>query len=288
MITVSQNDTDIKSARQEPLIVIQSGRANAHYLRDVWRLKRLLAIFSWRDIVLKYRQTTAGVLWVALRPLLTMAVFAVVFGRFLKIPSGDIPYPLLILSGLIPWQFVAFSFAGASESLFNYGGVLSKVYFPRILVPLSTLAVNLVDLLVSLLLLVPFMVYYGVVPDWRVWTLPLFVLGAFPAAAGLGLWFSAVSAKYRDFRNVVPFVVLLSLYVSPVAFTAAIVPESWKAWYWLNPLVGLIEGFRWALFGGNATLFWPGVLASQVLSVAILVTGYFYFRRLERAIVDIL
>lgn len=273
---------------QQPSIVIEAGRPEQGYLREVWRLRHLVWMFCWREIALRYKQTTAGVLWVVMRPLLTMAIFALVFGKFLKVPSGDLPYALLILSGLIPWQFAANSFSGASESLFTHVGVISKVYFPRVIAPISAFAVNLVDLVVSLVLIAVFMLLYGIAPDAKVLTLPLFVLALVPATAGLGLWFAAVSAKYRDFRNVVPFVALVSLYVSPVAFPTSVVPEAWKFWYWLNPLVGGIEGFRWALFGGKAELYWNGMLGSLVLSLMLLIIGYSYFRRVERSIVDVI
>ena len=276
------------SQSQLPLVDIQAGRTDRGYLRDVWRMRHLIWLFAWREIVLRYKQTTAGVLWVVLRPLATMAVFALVFGKFLKVPSGDLPYALLILSGLVPWQFAANSFSGASESLFNHVGVISKVYFPRVIAPISAFVANLVDLAVSLLLVAAFMLFYGVYPDARVLTLPLFILAIVPATAGLGLWFAAVSARYRDFRNVIPFVVLISLYVSPVAFPTSVVPESWRFWYWLNPLVGVIEGSRWALFGGKADLYWTGMLASLGLSCVLLVGGYAYFRRAERSIVDVI
>jgi len=278
----------LSTLERQPFIVIEAGRPEQGYLREVWRLRHLIWMFSWREIVLRYKQTTAGVIWVVMRPLLTMAIFALVFGKFLKVPSGDLPYALLILSGLIPWQFAAYSFSGASESLFTHVGVISKVYFPRVIAPISAFVVNLVDLVVSLLLIAVFMLFYGVAPGAEVLTLPLFVLSLVPATAGMGLWFAAVSAKYRDFRNVIPFVVLLSLYVSPVAFSTSMVPEAWKFWYWLNPLVGAIEGFRWALFGGKAELYWNGMLASFVLSLVLLAVGYHYFRSVERSIVDVI
>jgi lipopolysaccharide transport system permease protein len=268
--------------------VIEAGKSERGYLRDVWRLRHLIWMFAWRDLVLRYKQTTAGVLWVVIRPLFTMAIFALVFGKFLKVESGDLPYALLILSGLIPWQFAAYTFSGASESLFTQINVISKVYFPRVIAPISALFVNLADLMVSLILMALFMLFYGVAPDAKVLLLPLFALALIPGALGLGLWFAAVSAKYRDFRNVVPFVVMLSLYASPVGFPTSLVPEAWKFWYWLNPLVGAIEGFRWCLFGGKTELYWTAMISSFGLSLALLAIGVVYFRRVERTIVDII
>jgi lipopolysaccharide transport system permease protein len=272
----------------EPTVVIEAGREAPAYLREVWQLRHLMWMFAWREIALRYKQTLAGVLWVVIRPLVTMAIFALVFGKFLKIPSGDLPYALLVLSGLVPWQFAAYSFAGAGESLLNHVGVISKVYFPRIIAPISAFLVNLVDLAVSLVLIALFMLLYGIVPGARVLALPLFIALSIPAAAGLGLWFAAVSAKYRDFRNVIPFIVLLSLYVSPVAYSASVVPQEYRLWYWLNPLVGSIEGFRWALFGEHVEMHWGGMLGSLAVSLGILAAGYLYFRRTERSIVDVI
>jgi lipopolysaccharide transport system permease protein len=277
------------SARAErPLVEIQAGRAGGRYLRDLWQARHLVLMFSWREIALRYKQTVAGVLWVVLRPLATTAIFALVFGKFLQVPSDGLPFALLVLAGLVPWQFAAYSFSGAADSLLAHAGVISKVYFPRLVVPLSVFVVNVIDLLVCLALLAAFMAAYGVAPDARVLALPLFVLAALPAAAGLGLWFAALTARYRDFRHVTPFVVMLSLYASPVAYPANVVPDAWRLWYWLNPLTVAIEGFRWSLFRGAAELHWPGIGCSLALSAAVLVAGYAYFRRAERSLADVI
>jgi lipopolysaccharide transport system permease protein len=273
---------------QRPLIDIEAGRADRRYLRDLWQARQLIWMFSWREIALRYKQTLAGVLWVVLRPLATTAIFALVFGKFLQVPSGGLPFALLVLAGLVPWQFAAYSFSGAADSLLAHAGVISKVYFPRLIVPLSVFVVNVIDLLVCLVVLAVFMAVYGVAPDARVLALPLFVLAVVPVSAGVGLWFAALTARYRDFRHVTPFLVLLSLYVSPVAYPASVVPEAWKFWYWLNPLTVAIEGFRWSLFRGGAELYWPGLWCSMALSLAILLAGYAYFRRVERSIVDVI
>jgi lipopolysaccharide transport system permease protein len=245
-------------------------------------------MFAWRDIVLRYKQTVIGVLWVVMRPLITVAIFAVVFGKVLKVPSGNIPYPLLILSGFIPWQLFTSVFAGVSESLFSYSSVLSKVYFPRIAVPLSAMLVHSLDALIALLLMVPFMAFYEVAPSWRLLWLPFAFLATLPAAFGLGLWFSAIAARYRDFRNVVPFVVVISLYASPVAFPAELVPEYWRDLYWINPLVGIIEAWRWILLDKPSSPPLIGTTAAVVISLALLAYGYRYFRRSERAVVDVI
>ena len=269
-------------------VVIEAGYTSRGYIGEVWALRHLIWTFAWREIVLRYRQTLAGVLWVVMRPLVTTAIFALVFGKFLNVPSGDVPYVLLILSGLTLWQFGASSFSGASESLHAQAGILSKVYFPRIIAPISAVLVNTVDLAVTLALLAVLMLFHGVMPDARIVLAPLFIIALVPACAGLGLWFAAVSAKYRDFRNITPFVVLLSLYISPVAFSSAVVPENWQFWYWLNPFVGAIEGFRWALFEGKAQFHWTGFYASMAISLVLLAAGYGYFRRVEQTIVDVI
>ncbi len=269
-------------------VVIEAGYTSRGYIGEVWALRHLIWTFAWREIVLRHKQTLAGLLWVVMRPLVTTGIFALIFGKFLKVPSGELPYALLILSGLTLWQFGASSFAGASESLFAQAGILSKVYFPRIIAPISAFVVNAIDLVVTLALLAVLMLFYGVIPDARVVVAPLFILVLLPACAGLGLWFAAVSAKYRDFRNIVPFLVLLSLYISPVAFSSTVVPQNWQFWYWLNPFVGAIEGFRWALFEGKAPIHWAGLYCSMAISLLLLLTGYAYFRRVERSIVDVI
>lgn len=271
-----------------PHLVIEAGAPERGYLRDTWALRHLIWMFAWREIVLRYRQTVAGVTWVVLRPLLTVVVFALVFGRFLRVPSEGVPYPLLILSGFIPWQFAAYSFSGSGESLFTHASIISKVYFPRIITPTSVFVVNLVDLAVSLVLLAALMALYRIVPDLRILALPASILFLLPGTAGLGLLFAAVSAKYRDFRNIIPFVVMLSLYLSPVAFSASVVPDAWKLWYWLNPLVGGIELFRWSAFAGKAQIYLPGMAISLAASLALLLVGYRQFRRMERSIVDLI
>jgi lipopolysaccharide transport system permease protein len=279
---------DTANTTERHRIDIGPNQLDTHYLRDCWRLRHLLFVFSWRDIVIRYRQTVAGVLWILLRPLMTMAVFALVFGKFLKVPSGEVPYPLLILSGLVGWQLIAYTFAAATDAVFAYSGVMSKVYFPRVIIPLSALVVNLVDFFVSLVVLIPFMLLYGVTPDFRILALPLVVACGVPSAAGLAMWFSAVAAKYRDFRNVIPFVVQLTLFLSPIAFPVSLVPPSLRFVYWLNPVVPLVEGVRWSLFAGAGTFYWPGVAGSAVFSLIVLFGGYHYFRSVERQFSDVL
>jgi len=227
-------------------------------------------------------------LWAILRPLLTMLVLVVVFGKLAKLPSNGIPYPILVFAALLPWQFFSNAFTEAGNSLISNSNMLSKVYFPRIVIPTSAVIVSFIDFLISGLILACLMVWYGFSPDWRILTLPVFVLIAFAAAMGAGLWIAALNVKYRDFRYIIPFVVQLGLYISPVGFSSSIVPEQWRLWYSLNPMVGVIDGFRWAILGGDAQLYWPGFILSLTLVVLVLTSGIVYFRRTEETFADVI
>jgi lipopolysaccharide transport system permease protein len=268
--------------------VIEAGKSERHYWRDLWRYRELFYFLAWRDILVRYKQTVIGFLWAILRPLLTMLVLVIVFGKLAKLPSDGVPYPILVFAALLPWQFFANAFSEAGNSLIGNSNMLSKVYFPRLVIPTSAVIVSFVDFLISGLILVGLMVWYGFFPDWRILTLPLFVLFAFTAAMGAGLWIAALNVKYRDFRFIIPFVVQFGLYVSPVGFSSAIVPEQWRLWYSLNPMVGVIDGFRWAILGGNTQLYWPGFYLSIVLVLALLASGIVYFRKTEKTFADVI
>ena len=228
-------------ATAKEVLVIEAGRTERHYWRDLWRYRELFYFLAWRDILVRYKQTVIGVLWALLRPLLTIGVFTVVFGKLANLPSDGVPYPILVCAAMLPWQFFANAFSEAGNSLIANTNLISKVYFPRLVIPASAVIVSLVDFLISLIILAGLMIWYGVTPDWRVLTLPVFVLIALAAAMGAGLWIAALNVKYRDFRYVVPFIVQFGLYVSPVGFSSSIVPEQWRLLYSLNPLVGVIE-----------------------------------------------
>ena len=272
----------------QPLLVIEAGRAERHYWRDVWRYRELFYFLAWRDILVRYKQTAVGVLWAVLRPFLTMVVFTLVFGKLAKLPAGNTPYPILVFAALLPWQFFANAFTEAGNSLINNANMISKVYFPRLVVPVSAVIVSFVDFLISFAILVGLMTWYGHLPDWRILTLPLFILMAFIAAMGTGLWVAALNVKYRDFRYIIPFVVQIGLYISPVGFSSAIVPEQWRLLYALNPMVGVIDGFRWAIMRGDAPMYWPGFLLSLLLVVVIFITGIYYFRKTEKSFADVI
>ena len=274
---------------QEPVeLVIEAGRTERHYWKDLWRYRELFYFLAWRDILARYKQTVIGVAWALIRPFLIMVVFTIIFGKLAKLPSDNVPYPILVFAALLPWQFFANAFAQAGDSLVSNASMISKVYFPRLVVPTSAVIVGFVDFLISGVILVGLMLWYGFAPDWRILTLPMFIFVAFAAAIGAGLWVAALNVKYRDFRYIVPFVVSLGLYISPVGFSSSIVPESWRLVYSINPMVGVIDGFRWAILGGDTPLYWPGLSLSIVLVSLVLVTGVLYFRKTERTFADVI
>jgi len=268
--------------------VIEAGRTERHYWRDLWRYRGLLYFLAWRDILVRYKQTAIGVLWAIIRPFLTMIVFTVVFGKLAKLPSEGAPYPMLVFAAMLPWQFFSSAFSEAGNSLITNSNLISKVYFPRLVVPASAVIVSFVDFLISGILLLGLMMWYGQMPDWRILFLPLFVSIAFAAAMGSGLWIAALNVEYRDFRYIIPFVVQLGLYISPVGFSSSIVPEKWRLLYSLNPMVGVIDGFRWSILGGNAKIFWPGFLLSMFIVLGMLISGIAYFRRMEKTFADVI
>ena len=272
----------------QSVLVIEAGRAERHYWRDLWRYRELFFFLAWRDILVRYKQTVIGIVWALGRPLITMMVFTLVFSKLAKLPSEGVPYPILVFAALLPWQFFASSFSGAGDSLISNAGMISKVYFPRLVIPASAVIVSFVDFLISGVILVGLMIWYGFAPSLRMLTLPLFIFVAFAAAMGAGLWIAALNVKYRDFRIIVPFVVQFGLYISPVGFSSNIVPEQWRLLYSLNPMVGVIDGFRWAILGGETQLYWPGFLLSLSLVLVILVTGIAYFRKTEKTFADVI
>lgn len=269
-------------------LVIEAGRAERHYWRDLWRYRELFFFLAWRDILVRYKQTVIGIVWALGRPLITMLVFTLVFSKLAKLPSEGVPYPILVFAALLPWQFFSSAFSGAGDSLISNAGMISKVYFPRLVIPASAVIVSFVDFLISGIILVGLMIWYGFAPNLRMLALPLFIFVAFAAAMGAGLWIAALNVKYRDFRIIVPFVVQFGLYVSPIGFSSNIVPEKWRLLYSTNPMVGVIDGFRWAILGGNTQLYWPGFLLSLTLVLVVLITGIIYFRKTEKTFADVI
>ncbi len=273
---------------QDFKLIIEPGRSERHYWKDLWRYRELFGFLSWRDILVRYKQTAIGIAWSVIRPFLTMVVFTVVFSKLAGLPSGGVPYPIMVFAALLPWQFFANSLTECSGSLIANSNLLTKVYFPRLIIPASAVIVSLVDFFISLAILAALMIWYGFPPDWRILTLPLFLGLAFAASLGFGLWFAALNVKYRDFRYIVPFIVQFGLYASPVGFSSTVVPEKWRLLYSLNPMVGVIDGFRWAILGGKAELPWSGFCLSTALTTVVLLLGVNYFRSTERAFADMI
>lgn len=269
-------------------LVIEAGRTEAQYWKDIWRYRELFYFLAWRDIIVRYKQTVLGITWALIRPLLATLVSTVVFGNLAKFPSDGVPYPILVVAGVLPWQFFANSLTECSLSLINNANLVAKIYFPRLIVPASAVIVSFVDLLISGIILLGLMAWYSFIPDWRIITLPLFILIAFAAALGGGLWLAALNVKYRDFRHIVPFIVQFGFYISPVPYTSSVVPEKWRLLYSLNPMVSAIDGFRWALLGGRSPLYLPGFIVSLGVISLVLASGIWYFRKTERTFADVI
>lgn len=269
-------------------LIIEAGRTEQQYWKDLWRYRELFYFLAWRDILVRYKQTAIGMAWALIRPFLTMVVFTVVFGNLAKLPSEGVPYPILVFAGMLPWQFFSTALSECSNSLISNANLISKVYFPRLIVPTSAVIVSFVDFMISGMILLGLMAWYNYVPSWRILTLPLFISIAFAASIGVGLWLAALNVEYRDFRYIVPFIVQFGLYISPVGFSSNIVPEQWRLLYSLNPMVGVIDGFRWAILGGESKLYMSGFMLSMGLVVFLLISGIWYFRKMERTFADVI
>ncbi|MEO1560896.1 MAG: ABC transporter permease [Cyanobacteria bacterium J06632_19] len=278
----------LRGSVSKPELIIEAGRTEKQYWKDIWRYRELFYFLAWRDILVRYKQTIIGIAWALIRPFLTMVVFTVVFGNLAKLPSEGAPYPILVFSAMLPWQFFANSLSECSNSLISNANLISKVYFPRLVVPTSAVVVSFVDFMVSGMILLGLMAWYNFVPSWRILTLPLFIIIAFAASTGAGLWLCSLNVKYRDFRYIVPFIVQFGLYASPVGFSSSIVPEEWRLIYSLNPMVGVIDGFRWAILGGESRLYLPGFALSLLLVILLFFSGIWYFRKMERTFADVI
>ena len=276
------------SSAVEHELIIEPGRIERNYWRDLFRYRELFYFLAWRDVLVRYKQTVIGVLWAVIRPFLTMVVFVFVFGRIAKLPSDGVPYPVMVFAAMLPWQLFATSLSEGSNSLITNANLISKVYFPRMIVPASAVIVSFVDFVISLGLLALLMIWYRVWPGLTLAALPLFTILALLASAGAGLWLAALNVEYRDFRYVVPFIVQFGLYVSPVGFSSSIVPERWRLLYSLNPMVGVIDGFRWAISNGRAQIYLPGLLLSCAVPLLLLASGIWYFRKMERTFADVI
>lgn len=270
-------------------IIIEPGLSRKNYWKDLWRYRELFYILSWRDIKVRYKQTVIGVAWSVIRPLLTMIIFTVVFGKVANLPTeGAAPYAVLVYAAMLPWNFFSNSLSESSNSLISNSNLISKVYFPRLIIPTASVITSLIDFAISFLILIGVMVFYQYVPSWHMVFLPLFLILAFIAAMGIGFWLTALNVKYRDFRYIVPFIVQFGLYISPVGFSSSVVPEQYKFWYNLNPMVGVIDGFRWCVIKGEQPLNLESLVASIVVSGFFLWLGIRKFRKMEKSFADLI
>jgi homopolymeric O-antigen transport system permease protein len=267
-----------------PELIIEAGRTERQYWRDVWRYRELFYFLAWRDLLVRYKQTVVGVAWSVIRPFLTMLVLTFAFGKIANMPSGGTPYPIFVFCGILPWQFFSTALSESGNSLVTNSNLISKVYFPRLVVPASSVITSFVDFLISAGFLIVLMFWYHFLPSVNCWFLPLFILVAFAASFGIGLWIAALMVEFRDFRFIVPF----GLYASPVGYLTSKVPEKYRLIYSLNPMVGVIDGFRWAILGGEHVIYWPGLIASLAGVVVLVISGIWYFRKTERTFADII
>jgi len=277
------------SPTQEQILVLEPGRTEMNYWSDFWRYRELFFILAWRDISVRYKQTIIGILWAIIRPFLTMVVFTIIFGRVAKLPSdGNAPYALLVFAAMLPWSLFSTSLGEASNSLISNANMISKVYFPRLIIPIATVVTAFVDFIISFVILLGMMIYYQFLPGWNILLLPLFIILALLASLGPGLWITAINVKYRDFRYVIPFITQFGLYVSPVGFSSNIIPEQWRLLYSINPMVGVIDGFRWCILGGVSPIYWPGFAISLAIVTFFLWLGISSFRRMEKSFADLI
>ena len=279
----------IKSKKSNWDLIIEPGKASKLYWMDLWRFRELFLILAWRDISVRYKQTIIGVLWAFLRPLLTMFVFTVVFGNIAKLPSeGTAPYAIMVYAAMLPWQFFSSAVSDSSASLIGNSQLISKVYFPRMIIPSSAIITGFIDFAISFVILLALMVYYQFLPTWNMLMVPLFLLVALLTALGLGLYITSLNVKFRDFRFVIPFIIQFGLYISPVGFSSSVIPDEYRFWYSLNPMVGVIDGFRWAILGSESQPYWPGFLLSLGVMLFFLWLGIRTFRRMERKFADMI
>jgi len=265
--------------------VIEPGRAEKNYWKDIWRYRELFYILSWRDLKVRYKQTVLGVAWSVIRPVLTTIIFTIIFSKVAKLGNpGDEPYALMVFAGMLPWQFFSNALSESSGSLVGNANLITKVYFPRIIIPASSVITTLVDLGISFCIMLVMFAWYGYAPSWHIIFFPLFVIQAFACAFGIGLYLTAVNVKYRDFRYIIPFIVQFGLYISPVGFSSFVINEKYRMLYSLNPMVGVIDGFRWCLVGDP--MHWGGFLVSVAMTIGFLWLGVHYFRKVERSFAD--
>ena len=270
-------------------IVLEAGRTERHYWRELWQYRELFRVLAWRDVAVRYKQTVIGAAWAIIRPFLTMVVFTVIFGKLANLPSdGAAPYAIMVFAGMLPWTFFSSALTDASNSLLGGANLISKIYFPRLILPLASVGVALVDFAVNFAMMVALMIWFRFMPSWHILLLPAFMLIAIFASLGPGLWLTALNIKYRDIRYIIPFLVQFGLYVSPVGYSSNIVPEQWRLLYSLNPVVGVIDGFRWCVLGGQSQLYFPGLFLSIFVTALFLWLGIHQFRKTETSFADLI
>lgn len=270
-----------------PTLVIEAGRMERNYWRDLWRYRELTGFLAWRDIKVRYKQAVLGISWAVIQPAVQTLLLTFVFGKLAKMPAGDVPYPLLVLCGLLPWQLFTSAFGGAGNSLVGNSHLISKVYFPRLVVPISSLAVSLVDFAIMLAITLPLLMIFVGMPGWQLLLLPCFAILALVIALGAGLWITALTVRYRDFKFITPFILQIGIFVTPVGYRTDFLP-SWREVLALNPLAGVVDGVRWSLLAGRTDIYLPGLAMSVVMAAILLVTGVWYFRRTEKQFADII
>jgi lipopolysaccharide transport system permease protein len=289
MVTTPMMVRDNVGPARERVLVLEAGRAERNYWRDLWSYRELFGILAWRDVAIRYKQTVIGIAWAVVRPLLTMVIFTIIFGRLAHLPSdGAVPYPVLVFAGMLPWLLFSTILSDASNSLVSNSNLISKVYFPRLIVPCASSVAALVEFGIAFVLFVLMMFSFRFLPDFRIVFLPLFIALAMLSSLGPALYITALNVKYRDFRFIIPFVVQFGMYVSPVGFSSAVIPAKWRLLYRLNPVVGVIDGFRWCLLRGQSDLYMPGLYLNLVIIAALLWLGVSYFRKTERTFADLI
>ncbi len=274
---------------QTRTLIIRPGVTAYHYWSDLWRYRELFYVLAWRDISVRYKQTLIGLAWALIRPFVTMIVFTIIFSRIANLETeGAAPYALMVYVGLMPWQFFSSALSESSNSLLSNSNLIGKVYFPRLIIPAASVVVSLVDFLIGFIVLIGMMLWYSFIPGWQILVLPFLIMMCFLASLGIGLWAATLNMKYRDFRYIIPFVLQIGLYISPVGFSSTVIPEKWKLLYSLNPMVGIIDGFRWAILGGDGAIYLPGMLVGSGVIFIFLFIGIRQFRRMEKSFADLI
>ena len=268
-------------------VTIEAGRSEKQYWKDLWQFRDLFYILAWRDIAVRYKQTVIGILWAVIQPLLTMVIFVVIFGKVAQLPSEGVPYPIFVFAAMLPWQFFATAFNSATNSMVGNASLITKVYFPRLIIPASSIGVAFIDFLVTLGILTVFMAWYQYIPDWKIFFIITLSLLIFMFTFGIGLFFSALNIKFRDFRYTIPFIIRFGLYVSPVGFSSTIIPEKYKMLFYMNPMAFIIDAFRWVISAGKTTLYIEGMYVSLGVILFFLFVGVRYFRKTERVFADV-